>query len=49
MLREDLPKNITASLPGPKATSVIARRTKAVPNAIVEQQGCLHLSIGWRP
>ena len=34
MLREDLPKIITDTLPGPKAQAIIDRRAKAVPNAI---------------
>lgn len=34
MLRTDLPKIITDTLPGPKAQEVIARRAKAVPSAI---------------
>lgn len=34
MLREELPKIVTDSLPGPKAKSIIERRAKAVPNAI---------------
>ena len=34
MLREELPKIITDTLPGPKAAKVIARREEAVPGAI---------------
>lgn len=34
MLREDLPKIVTETLPGPKAQAVIDRREKAVPQAI---------------
>ena len=34
MLREDLPKIVTETLPGPKAQEVIDRREKAVPQAI---------------
>ena len=34
MLREELPKIITPSVPGPKAAALLARRRKAVPDAI---------------
>lgn len=34
MLRDELPKIITSSLPGPKAQAIIERRNKAVPSAI---------------
>lgn len=34
MLREDLPKIITETLPGPKAQEIIDRRAKAIPSAI---------------
>lgn len=34
MLREDLPKIITDTLPGPKASEIIARRADAIPGAI---------------
>lgn len=34
MLRTELPRIITETLPGPKATEVIRRRKEAVPNAI---------------
>lgn len=34
MLREDLPEIITETVPGPKASAVIARREDAVPGAI---------------
>ncbi len=34
MLREELPKIITASLPGPKAAEIIEKRSKYIPNAI---------------
>ena len=34
MLREELPKIITKTLPGPKAAKVIERRAEAVPSAI---------------
>lgn len=34
MLREDLPKIVTETLPGPKAQAIIERRAKAVPAAI---------------
>ncbi|MCR5112909.1 MAG: aspartate aminotransferase family protein [Acholeplasmatales bacterium] len=38
MLNEDLPKIITNKLPGPKASKVIERRKKYIPNAI----GCMY-------
>ena len=38
MLRDDLPKIITDTLPGPKASAVIERRNKYIPNAI----GCIY-------
>ncbi len=38
MLKDELPKIITDTLPGPKASLVIARRHKYIPNAI----GCLY-------
>ena len=34
MLRDDLPKIITSTLPGPKAKEIIKRREKAIPDAI---------------
>lgn len=34
MLRTDLPKIITQTLPGPKAKEIIARRNEAVPSAV---------------
>lgn len=34
MLREDLPKIVTETLPGPKAQAMIDRRSKAIPAAI---------------
>jgi len=34
MLKNELPKIITSSLPGPKSAAVIARREKAIPSAI---------------
>ena len=34
MLRTDLPKIITDTLPGPKATEIIKRRENVVPSAI---------------
>ena len=34
MLRDELPKIITETLPGPKASKIIARRAEAVPSAI---------------
>lgn len=34
MLKEELPKNITGSVPGPKAKEIIERRAKATPSAI---------------
>ena len=34
MLKNELPKIITSELPGAKAKEIIARRGKAVPNAI---------------
>ncbi|MGN0322331.1 MAG: 4-aminobutyrate--2-oxoglutarate transaminase [Oliverpabstia sp.] len=34
MLREDLPKIVTETLPGPKAQAIIDRRSKAIPAAI---------------
>ena len=34
MLRTDLPKIITETLPGPKAKEIIKRRENAVPEAI---------------
>ena len=34
MLRDDLPKIITSTLPGPKAQEIIKRREKAIPDAI---------------
>ena len=34
MLRTDLPKIITETVPGPKAKEIIKRRENAVPNAI---------------
>ena len=34
MLRTDLPKIITETLPGPKAQEMINRRKEAIPNAI---------------
>lgn len=34
MLRDELPRIITDTLPGPKAKEIISRRSKAVPNAI---------------
>jgi len=38
MLRDELPKIITETLPGPKASIVIERRKKYIPNAI----GCIY-------
>ncbi len=38
MLNDDLPKIITEALPGPKASKVIERRKKYIPNAI----GCMY-------
>ena len=34
MLKDELPKIITETLPGPKASKIIARRAEAVPSAI---------------
>ena len=41
MLKDELPKIITGTLPGPKAREVIARREKAVPNAIKCNYPCV--------
>lgn len=34
MLKDELPKIVTQTVPGPKAAAVLARRRQAIPDAI---------------
>ena len=39
MLKDELPKIVTESVPGPKAMEMIKRREEAVPSAMIENSG----------
>ena len=41
MLRDELPKIITSTLPGPKATEILKRREAAIPHAIACMYPCV--------